>query len=91
MRSIPRDHRRDEQATGTAVAPDAMVTVRQYGAARPPYGPGTAIAPNTVTCRFVPGLGICGRPVRSVRLACGKSPCRWKNTWVIDPAGLRRG
>jgi len=30
-------------------------------------------APNTVTCRFVPGVGICGRTVRSVQLArtCG--------------------
>lgn len=39
MRSMPRDRRRHEQATSTAVAPNAILTVRAYGAARPPYGP----------------------------------------------------
>ena len=37
MCSIPRDPRRDEYTTCTAVAPDFVFTVRTYGTS-PPYG-----------------------------------------------------
>ena len=49
--------------------------VRRAAAAQPvnPAPVVTSIAPNTVTCRFVPGVGTCGRAARSVQLArtCG--------------------
>jgi hypothetical protein len=39
MCSMSRDPRRDEETICTAVAPDAVLTVRTYGT-RPLYGPG---------------------------------------------------
>jgi len=39
MCSISRDPRRDEYTICTAVAPDAVLTVRRYGDTTPAYGP----------------------------------------------------
>jgi len=50
----------------------------------------TSSAPNTVICRFLPGVGTCGRAVRSVQLArtCG-SRFRWVSSSASTTA--RRG
>jgi len=50
----------------------------------------TSIAPYTVTCRFVPGVGIWGRATRRVQLArtCG-SQFRWVSSSASTTA--RRG
>ena len=42
MCSMSRDPRRDECTICTAVAPDAVFTVRTYGDTSPAYGPGLA-------------------------------------------------